>query len=252
MRAFVRARRNQRARIRIAKRDHAIERRTHIGVGLQRFVMFQRCGVFAHLCLRRRIRRLGFVDLRLRRQIGRLLVVDFLLRHQSRHRGGRGLQPGIFRVQGGVDRHRAGDVMAGPLDFRLIALYGRFRRVHLRIQFGNFQNRQHLSRVYPVANVDKNLLDVAGDFGVDQHILIRLENSRHGDGRNRGPQLNRCHRCRRSIVGRGCAGRVRPFASAPVRIQTRSPRRATMNDHNQDSSAFRNIHGRRSCLCQMA
>ena len=49
------------------------------------------------------------------------------------------------------------------------------RAGQFRLQFGNLENRQRLSRVHVRSHVDVNCLDVTGHFRVHIHVLEWLE-----------------------------------------------------------------------------
>jgi hypothetical protein len=77
-------------------------------------------------------------------------------------------------------RLRANQVSLRAPDFFFRTTHSGIRARQFGSQFGNFQDREGLTGLYVIADVDVNDLDVAGHLRVNIHILKRLELS--GDG----------------------------------------------------------------------
>ena len=119
-------------------------------------------------------------DLGFRFKILRLRIVDFLLRHQAGTSLGSLLQSRVSGVSGRVRRLRARQVSFSAADFLFGATYRGVGAGKLRCKFGDFQDRERLSRPHMVADIDVNHLDVAGYLRMNVDVLEWLEFS--GDG----------------------------------------------------------------------
>ena len=118
---------DQRARVGVAPHDHAIQRRGHIGIVLDRAHPRVVGARDLHALLRRGQRGLGRIHLRRRGKILGLRVIQFLLRHQARLRLRRVQQPLVVRVQRGVCRFGAPHLVLRPNNLVAAARHFRYR-----------------------------------------------------------------------------------------------------------------------------
>ncbi len=108
----------------------------------------------------------------------------------------------------GVLRFSPFNLTLRPANRILAALHVRFRAHDLRIQFRNFKNRQHLSRLHVVAYIHKDLSDIARHLRVNIHFLIRPEGARKSQRIYQRTPLDQshCHWAKRrflSLIGLG-------------------------------------------------
>ncbi len=119
-------------------------------------------------------RHLGFGD-----PIATGRLVDVLLREKARPRVHDARQSGRSQMRDLVRRLGSVEIGLRAPYFFLGLPYCGLVLPQLVLQFGNFEHRQQLAALDAIADVNRDCLEIAGDFGVDLDFLERPERRGH-------------------------------------------------------------------------
>src|SRR6202021_3474241 len=107
-------------------------------------------------------------------------IVEFLFSDQAGTRVGSLLQSSSCCTQGNMIRFRAIYVVLSARYFLLAVAHARISSLQLRCKLWDLENSEHLALVDVIANVNIDVLDIAGDLGVEFHFLVREKFARNG------------------------------------------------------------------------